>query len=520
MPTITDDKDRLADGITTSVWVATASTSEKKPLTKDTSADVVVIGAGIAGLTTAYLLAQEDKSVVVLDDGPIGGGMTSRTTAHIANALDDRFYELERLFGEEGSRLAAQSHTAAIDQIEKIVNKEKIECEFERTDGYLFLPTNGRVKVLEDELPAAHRAGLTEVRRLERAPLEFWDTGPCLHFPRQGQFHPLLYLNGLVRAIERDGGKVYTATHAEEVEGGDDAHVTTANGYEIKCKAIVVATNSPVNDRYAIHTKQAPYTTYVIGARIPQGSVPSILLWDTPPDVNEPYHYIRVTHDDGHDVLVVGGEDHKTGQQQDCAQRWGKLEQWTRNRFPMAEEIEFRWSGQVMEPFDCLAYIGRNPLDADNVFIATGDSGMGMTHGTIAGMLITDLIMERENPWAELYDPSRKTLSAAKDFAAENLNVMAQYTDLVTSGEVDSEDEIPKGEGAVLRSGLSKVAVYRDADGTAHRMSAICVHLGCVVAWNGCEKTWDCPCHGSRYDRFGSVFCGPANKNLPPVEES
>jgi glycine/D-amino acid oxidase-like deaminating enzyme/nitrite reductase/ring-hydroxylating ferredoxin subunit len=520
MATTTEAKEHFADGITTSVWVATAGPQAQNPLTKDTSADVVIIGAGISGLTIAYLLAQEGKSVVVLDDGPIGGGMTSRTTAHLANALDDRYFELERLFGEEGARLAAQSHTAAIDRVEAIVNKEKIECEFQRTDGYLFLPTNGRVKVLEDELPATHRAGLAEVRRLERAPLEFWDTGPCLHFPRQGEFHPLLYLNGLVRAIERDGGKVYTGTHAEEVEGGDDAHVTTSSGYEIRCKAIVVATNSPVNDRFAIHTKQAPYTTYVIGARIPKGSVPSILLWDAPPDLSDAYHYIRVTQADGHDVLVVGGEDHKTGQQSDCAQRWGKLEQWTRNRFPMAEEIEFRWSGQVMEPFDCLAYIGRNPLDSDNVFIATGDSGMGMTHGTIAGMLITDLIMERENPWAELYDPSRKTLSAAKDFAAENANVMAQYADLITPGEVDSEDEIAKGEGAVLRSGLSKVAVFRDADGTVHRRSAICVHLGCVVAWNRCEKTWDCPCHGSRYDRFGSVFCGPANKDLPPVEES
>ena len=328
------------------------------------------------------------------------------------------------------------------------------------------------------------------------------------------------YLTGLVRAIERDGGKVFTGTHADEIEGGDDAHVMTASGYEIKCDAIVVATNSPVNDRMVIHTKQAPYTTYVIGARIPKGSVPPILLWDAPHDLRDAYHYIRVAHEGDHDVLIVGGEDHKSGQKHDGAQRWGKLEQWTRNRFPMAEEIEFRWSGQVMEPFDCLAYIGRNPLDSDNVFIATGDSGMGMTHGTIAGMLLTDLIMGRENPWAELYDPSRKTLSAAKDFAAENANVMAQYTDLITAGDVDSESEIPKGEGAVLRSGLTKIACYRDHDGTVHRRSAICVHLGCVVAWNPSEKTWDCPCHGSRYDRFGSVFNGPANSDLPPVEET
>jgi len=519
MTTVLGERMQPTSGTTTSVWMATASTPPEKPLNKNTSANVVVIGAGIAGLTIAYLLSQEGKDVIVLDDGPIGGGMTARTTAHLTNALDDRFYELERLFGEEGARLAAQSHSAAIDQVEEIVAQERIDCEFARVDGYLFLPTNGKKQVLEDELPAAHRAGLTGIRLLERAPLEFWDTGPCLHFPRQGQFHPLKYLTGLAHAIERAGGHIYSGTHAEEIEGGDEARVTTTSGYEITCDAIVVATNCPVNDRIAIHTKQAPYTTYVIGARIPKGSVPDILLWDAPADLWEAYHYIRVAHDDGYDVLVVGGEDHKTGQQHDGAQRWGKLEQWTRNRFPMAGEIEFRWSGQVMEPFDCLAFIGRNPLDADNVFIATGDSGMGMTHGTIAGMLITDLIMGRKNPWAEIYEPSRKTLSAAKDFAAENANVMAQYADLVTPGDIDSVEEIPKGEGAVLRSGLTKQAVYRDEDGILHRMSAICVHLGCVVTWNSSEKTWDCPCHGSRYDRFGTVCNGPANSDLPPVNE-
>jgi glycine/D-amino acid oxidase-like deaminating enzyme/nitrite reductase/ring-hydroxylating ferredoxin subunit len=503
-------------GTTESVWMATADPPSEKPLAKDTSANVCIIGAGIAGLTTAYLLAREGKAVVVLDDGPIGGGMTARTTAHLTYALDDRFYELERLFGEEGSRLAAQSHKAAIDRVEAIVREEKIDCEFERVDGYLFIPPDGRMKVLEDELPAAHRAGLTTVRRMDRAPLDSFDTGPCLHFPRQAQFHPLKYLSGLARAIERDGGKIFTGTHADKIEGGSDAHVTTASGYTVTAGAIVVATNSPVNDRVAIHTKQAPYTTYVIGARIPKGSVPSMLLWDAPVDLWDPYHYIRVESVDGHDALIVGGEDHKTGQQHDGSQRWGKLEQWTRNRFPMAEEIEFRWSGQVMEPFDGLAFIGRNPLDSDNVFIATGDSGMGMTHGTIAGMLLTDLIMERPNPWTELYDPSRKTLVAAKDFVEENINVAAQYTDLLTPGDIDSADQIRKEEGAVLRKGLTKVAVYRDSDGTLHSMSAICVHLGCVVTWNAAEKTWDCPCHGSRYDKLGSVINGPANKDLPP----
>src|ERR1041385_9076127 len=296
-------------GTTLSVWAATSGTPAESPRNKDASAHVCIIGAGIAGLTTAYLLARAGNAVVVLDDGPIGGGMTARTTAHLTNALDDRFYELERLFGEEGSRLAGESHTAAIDRVDAIVREEKIDCEFERVDGYLFLQTNGRLQVLEDELPAAHRAGLTEVTRLERAPLDSFDTGPCLHFPRQGQFHPLKYLTGLAAAIERDGGRIYTKTHADKIEGGDGAHVTSTGGYDIRCDAIVVATNTPVNDRMVIHTKQAPYTTYVIGARIPSGSVPPMLLWDAPPDLWDPYHYIRIEHGDDYDVLIVGGGD-------------------------------------------------------------------------------------------------------------------------------------------------------------------------------------------------------------------
>jgi Rieske Fe-S protein len=213
-------------------------------------------------------------------------------------------------------------------------------------------------------------------------------------------------------------------------------------------------------------------------------------------------------------VLIVGGEDHKTGQADDADQRFRRLESWTRERFPVATSFEFQWSGQVMEPVDSLALIGRNPLDHDNVYIATGDSGNGMTHGTIAGMLITDLIAGRQNPWTDLYDPSRKTLGALKDFTKENLNVAAQYADVVTPGEVSDVTEIKPGEGAVVRRGTKKVAVYRDESGGLVERSAFCTHLGCVVRWNSTEKTWDCPCHGSRFHHDGHVVNGPAIKAL------
>lgn len=521
-----------------SVWTATADVPAYPALTEDTQADVCIVGAGIAGMTTAYLLAREGKSVVILDDGPIGGGMTGRTTAHLVNALDDRYYDLEKYHGEKGARLAAESHTAAIDRIEAIVAEEEIDCDFERLDGYLFVPPGDSTKELERELEATHRAGLTDIAMVERAPIDSYDTGPCLRFPKQGQFHPLKYLAGLAHAIERRAGRIFTSTHATEIKGGSTARIETASGAVVTSSSVVVATNTPINDRFVIHTKQAPYTTYVIGARVPCGAVMKALYWDTAQhsgmsEQSGPiaYHYVRLQHSnsptsgdlsgtDSYDVLIVGGQDHKSGQADDAEPRYGRLEAWARERWPVIESIEFRWSGQVMEPVDGLAFIGRNPLDDENVYIVTGDSGNGMTHGTIAGILLTDLMMGRENPWAMLYDPSRKTLRATRDYAKENLNVAAQYAEgYFTGGEVDSAEEIEPGAGGIIRRGLSKVAVYRDDDGTLHERSAVCQHLGCIVTWNSNEKTWDCPCHGSRYDRYGRVITGPANSDLARVEE-
>src|SRR5688572_8908579 len=321
----------------TSVWAATAQLPTYSPLSSDTSADVCIVGAGISGLTTAYLLTQVGKSVVVLDDGAIGSGMTGVTTAHLVNALDDRYYELERLHGERGARLAAESHTAAIDQIKEIIEREGIECDFERLDGYLFVGPGESTEQLGWELRAAHRAGLTEVKYVERLPFDGYDFGAALRFPYQGQFHILKYMDGVARAFARLGGRVYTRTHADKIEGdGETARVTTSAGHVVTSGAVVVATNTPVNDIVSIHTKQAPYRTYVVGARVPAGSVPRMLLWDT----GDPYHYVRLqtvrdeTGAASHDVLIVGGEDHKTGQAEDFDERFRRLEEWTRERFP------------------------------------------------------------------------------------------------------------------------------------------------------------------------------------------
>ncbi|HUP97811.1 MAG TPA: FAD-dependent oxidoreductase [Usitatibacter sp.] len=496
-----------------SPWMA-FPVPEFPPLLGDSRADVCVIGAGIAGLTTAYLLTKKGKRVLVIDDGPIGGGMTCRTTAHLMSAIDDRYYEVERLHGESGATLAAQSHAAAIDAIEAIVRHEHIDCDFARVDGYLFIPPDGEPGELVREYGAALRAGVEGVVWENRAPIESFDTGQCLRFPRQGQFHPLKYLSGLAHAVVRDGGAIHCGVHAQEVESGDTPCVRTSGGYTIQCDDVVVATNSPVNDRVAIHTKQAPYITYVIALRVPRGTVANVLLWDT----LDAYHYVRLNKPDG-DLLIVGGEDHKTGQADDSERRFANLELWARERFPAAREVVHRWTGQVMETVDYLAFIGRNPGD-DHVYVATGDSGMGMTHGTIAGLVITELIHGVEIPWSRLYSPSRKPLKAAGQFARENANVAWQYTDWVKGGDVDSVASIAAGSGAVVRRGMHKVAVYRDPQGELHEMSAACTHLGCPVRWNSADNTWDCKCHGSRFDALGQVLSGPANTPLSSVEES
>ena len=518
------------EGARPSIWQLTADIPVPPQLVGDTTADVCVIGAGMAGLSTAYELALRGLSVVVLDDGAIGGGETGRTTAHIVTAFDDYYHEVEKMHGEEASRLLGDSFRAGVERIASIVEMERIDCDFTRVDGWWFVPQgrNEDVKLLQDELEAAKRAGFSDVELGHTWPLAKvipGDAPPAvLRFPRQAQFHALRYLGGLASAIVARGGRIFTGAHVTEVhDAGKHAEkdnvcvVVTEGGARVRARDVVVATNTPINDRVVMHTKQAPYRTYVIAARVARGVVPAGLYWDT----LDPYHYIRLLGGHGaeaaqDDVLIVGGEDHKTGQEEDENTHFEALERWTRARFPISD-VTARWSGQVLEPVDYVACIGRNPGD-DHVYIATGDSGNGITHGAIAGLLLRDLVTGVENPWTKLFDPSRVSLRATPTWISENANVARQYVDLVSPGEVDSVDDVPPGQGRILRDGVRKLAVHRSESGTLTVLSAVCTHLGCIVDWNAAEKTWDCPCHGSRFDPYGAVVNGPAITPLPTVD--
>jgi glycine/D-amino acid oxidase-like deaminating enzyme/nitrite reductase/ring-hydroxylating ferredoxin subunit len=505
---------KAESGHTTSIWHAGVDAMERPPLDADARADVCIVGAGIAGMMSAYLLSRAGKRVIVLDDGPIGGGETGRTTAHLSDALDDRYVELERVHGAEGARLAAHSHRSAIDLLDRIATEESIDCGFTWVDGYLFPAddegdSEAARSRLTEEFRAARRAGVA-VEEQQQAPYTPFRGRHSLRFARQGRFHPLRFLAGLAGCIERSQGRIHTGAHVVAITGGSPVRVETAAGHTVLASACVVATNSPISDAVVTHAKQAPYRTFAIAARVPKGSVPDALYWEDA----DPYRYIRLQHGESHDWVIVGGEDYKTGQKDDDAERLQRLEQWTRQRFPMAEAIDQAWSGQVLEPADGVAFIGPNPDGAENVYVITGDSGHGMTHGAIGGMITTDLILGRQNPWRQLYDPMRLKLRAAGELAKENLNVAAQYTAWVLPGDVRSEEAVPPGAGRVVRRGAKMVAVYCDAEGRTHERSAVCTHLRCIVNWNDLEKSWDCPCHGSRFDPLGQVLNGPAKQPL------
>lgn len=515
-------KSQIDSGKTISYWVDTTNQHPLKPLKENLETDVVIVGGGIAGLSVAYCLSQSGKKIVLVEDGFIGSGETGRTTAHFVTALDDRYYNLERIFGEEKTKLIVESHKVAIDFVEQTIKKENIDCEFERVNGYLFLHPSDKKESLRLELNAALNAGV-QMMDVDDVP-GLLQNEKALCFLNQAQFHPLKYLNGLCKAIEEKGGKIFTGTHASKI---DHEGITTADRFTIKAKHIVVATNSPVNNLFTMFSKQYAYRTYVIGALVKKNLLPKALWWDTGNFDNDskfpPYHYIRVQAlNDQYDLLISGGEDHPTADTSKTnikeEDRYRLLEDWTRKHFPI-EAIYYRWSGQVLEPMDGIAFIGRNPLDHDNIYIITGDSGNGMTHCSFAGLLISDLINGKKNKWEKLYSPMRFTLSESgsvlKLMKDDLVNVLKKW---FYTGSVELS-AIKNGEAGIVKLDGKKCGAYKDESGKLFLVSAECTHLKCMVLWNNDEKSWDCPCHGSRFTYEGKVINGPANFDLPAYNE-
>ena len=334
-----------------------------------------------------------------------------------------------------------------------------------------------------------------------------------LRYARQATFHPLKYLKGLVAEIEAQGGRLFADSPVMEVEEHESGvRVKLEGGMAVTAGHAVFATNSPINDRVALHSKMAPYRTYAMAFTLPRGALADALYWD----MADPYHYIRLQPGPGStDYLIVGGKDHKSGEADDGDVRFEALEAWIRERVPKLGNEAARWSGQVMDTIDYCGFIGVNPGNK-RVLVATGDSGQGMTHGALAGILLKNLVIYGAGEWSDVYDPSRTPVSATMNFISENVTAIKNFSEYLMPAEIDSADELKPGQGGIMRDGLQKIAVSRGDDGQLHVCSAVCTHLGCHVHWNSTEQCWDCPCHGSHFSPQGEVLAGPA---IAPLEK-
>ena len=489
---------------TDSVW-ETVGLPLFSEIKSDIRTEVCIIGGGLSGLSIAYELAKRGKKVTLLESFRLASGQSGRTTAHLSCQLEEEFSQLLKMHDLETIRKFLEAHRSAIDAIETIVGQEDIHCDFKRVDGYLFLGDNVSESFLTKEHDAGKKCGIILDPVLKTPLLNEKRAG--LRFADQAQFHPMKYMRGLIQSLVELGVTIHENTRVTEIENPtpDLSLIRTEHHFDIQANFVVVATDTPINNRFHIHTKQYPYRTYSIALELTQ-EVENVLLWDT----EEPYHYVRV-HEN---KLIVGGEDHKVGQMPD-EDPFVNLEKWARRNFDSVGKVTDKWSGQVYEPADVIGYIGKNPGTERNIYIATGYSGIGMTSAIIASHIIPNLIENRFHPLADIYDPKRPPLRNMTEFVKENVNVAYQYTDWFTGSDVKNEEDIPEDTGCLMRHGLTKDCVYHEKGDNFERKSAVCTHLGGIVHWNDIEKTWDCPAHGSRFNTHGTPIEGPAISELP-----
>ncbi|GKT60184.1 FAD dependent oxidoreductase [Colletotrichum tofieldiae] len=528
-------------GATDAVWVhndkyANRTGPESKPLTRDTEADVCIVGSGIAGVSVAYELVTRGKQVILLEARELLSGETGRTSGHLSNALDDGYLEIRKKHGHGGAKAAAESHTWALNYVGEIAKKLGIACEYRKLPGYMVSqfprgdPKHPKdTQSIREEVDYAKELGI-EAEFKESLTIKGWSSEPGSPDQRDGAiwhgqatFHPTKYVNGVLKfLLQQPNFKCHAQTRVVSVEepgieilgmGNKHVEVKTQNGNTVTCSHAVQATNVPLQ-KLSVVAEMEFYRTYCIAIRIPKGSVEDCLIYDTA----EEYKYVKLTEcDEADDFMIVGGMDHKVGQEQTTG-RFEELEAWARERFPQAGAVDYKWSGQVFEPVDYMAFIGLNQ-GQKRTFIVTGDSGNGLTHGVIAGKLIADEIDDQPNTWAKLYSPKRlaSILGSAPSMIAHDLQINSQYKRLLQTDITDIED-LGRGCGGVLNPKLSKpIAVYKDENGKVTKVSAICPHMKGVVCWNSVEKSWDCPVHGSRFSTEGVCVEGPSKGNLEPV---
>jgi len=491
-----------------SFWLASTLPSRYPTLSQDIDVDVAIVGAGLAGITTAMLLKRAGKRVAVLEAERVGTGVSGHTTAKVTSLHQLKYHTLIEELGADKARLYAQSNQAAIEQIATLVSQEQIDCNFERKDAYTFAETPEILDAVKQEVKAAQLLGLPATFTTE-VPLPFETLG-AVKFTEQAQFHPRKYLLALAAKIDGDGSYVFEQSRVVTVNHENPCQVHTQAGFTVTAQDVVVATNLPILDQGLFFAKTYPQRSYLIGCQIDSANAPEGMLIGA----GSGYRSIRTTPmDDGGLLLLIGGEGHKVGEKVDTDECFAKLASYARDRFGLSQ-VDYYWSSQDMVSFDKLPYIGRLTPANRHTYVATGFSLWGMTNSTVAAMVLKDLILGQPNPWAELYEATRATPFLTPASLKNNLEVGARWVGDRLKGLLSNPDDLQPGEGKLVTAGLDKIAAYRDPAGTLHQVSAVCPHLGCIVAWNAAEKSWDCPCHGSRFDADGKILQGPAVHDL------
>ena len=497
------------------VWIDTAPIQKFPKLNKNITVDIVVVGAGVTGITTAYLLKNAGFPVALIDRERVASIDTGHTTAHLTYVTDVQLQELARNFGNDHAQAAWDAGAAAIDEIERIVAEEQSDCGFTRVPSYVHLSVDDssqkEASSLKKEADLAAKLGFDAVY-LSSAP---YFKLPAVRFANQAKFHPRKYLRSLVEKIPGNGSHVFEKSAASEFDA--KKRRVKVNRNWISFDRVVMATNNPlvglasVTSATLLQTKLSLYTSYALGARVPLNTVPEALFWDT----RDPYDYLRIDRNRGFDYLIYGGEDHKTGQKKKTQNAYARLLARLKRIIPTAN-IDHRWSGQVICTPDGLPYIGEN---AEHQFVATGYCGNGITFGTVAAIMARDWTTGRKNPWTDLFAVDRKKIKGAMwNYLRENKDYpYYMIKDRLARAGADSVRELKPGEGMIIGSRGKKVAAFRDAKGNIHRLSPVCTHLGCLVRWNSAESTWDCPCHGSRFKATGEVIAGPAEEPLSAI---
>ena len=499
-----------------SLWIDTTPSTHYPTLAADLEADVAIVGAGITGITAAYLLSKAGQSVVLVDKGRIAMSETGHTTAHIVETTDADYREMIKVHGEEGARTDTEAIRSAVGLIRSIVSELAIDCGFKAVDGYLYAEEEKDREYLKRQHEDLLRAGM-ESEWVDRAPLPFPNIGG-LRYRNQYVFHVRQYLLPIAEAAVKNGARIFENTLIDDVQNAEkDGRCTVkGEGGSIRARHVLLATHVPLNDRGTLWAKMHVTRTYVVAAPIQPGQVTDALFWDTP----YPYHYTRLLDTKKGLFLIVGGEDRDVGKEDNDEERYEALEEYCRTRYGVTT-FSHRWSGQINEPADMLPFIGESS-HGKNVWMSTGYSGTGMTYGTLAAMLLSDFALERENRFAKLYDPARKnTGSILENVVTKVKEVPKRLIEKVTHADVEAKSvaEVGEGEGKIVAVDGKKYAVAR-IDGELRALDPACTHMGCTVAWNGAEKSWDCPCHGSRFDTRGEVLNGPATAPLPKSKNS